>query len=319
MSLIAKRAPKTRRGKMMLEAREPKQVENTKQLLLMFGRPSSERVKLLFRDISTITKPHSKTLDRKKDIRPFEDAEPIEYAAKKNDASLFMVGTHNKKRPHNVIIGRTFDFQVLDMIEVGVDSCQLISAFKGGASHQVGSKPCLTFSGDLWETKPELVQLKSLFADVFRGDVVDNVSLAGLDHVISFTAEETETGPKVYMRHYSIVMKSSGSRVPLVELVEIGPSADFLLRRTKQAAPDVMKLAMKTPKELKPKKRKNVETNVLGDTVARVHMKPQDIYGKLQTRKVKALKKTEKPTKDKVSVEGGGRASKRAKVDVTDE
>lgn len=80
-----------------------------------------------------------------------------------------------------------------------------------------------------------------------------------------------------------------------------------------------MKLAMKTPKELKPKKRKNVETNVLGDTVARVHMKPQDIYGKLQTRKVKALKKTEKPTKDKVSVEGGGRASKRAKVDVTDE
>ena len=41
----------------------------------------------------------------------------------------------------------------------------------------LGSKPVLTFAGDLFETKPELMTLKSLLIDVFRGEVVDNVNI----------------------------------------------------------------------------------------------------------------------------------------------
>ena len=33
-----------------------------------------------------------------------------------------MLGNHNKKRPHNIIMGRMYDYQVLDMIELGLEN-----------------------------------------------------------------------------------------------------------------------------------------------------------------------------------------------------
>lgn len=140
------------------------------------------------------------------------------------------------------------------------------------------------FAGDLWETNPAYSQIKSLLVDIFRGPVVDKINMEGIDHVISVTATEK----LILFRHYRINMKKSGSRLPLVELEEIGPRADFSLRRRMEAAADVLKLSMKQPK-LKANKKKNIETNVLGDTLGRVHMQKQDLT-KLQTRKVKALR-----------------------------
>ena len=46
----------------------------------------------------------------------------MEFYCKKNDSSLFMLGNHNKKRPHNIIMGRMYDYQVLDMIELGLEN-----------------------------------------------------------------------------------------------------------------------------------------------------------------------------------------------------
>lgn len=33
-----------------------------------------------------------------------------------------MFGNHNKKRPNNLIIGHMFDYHMLDMVELGLDS-----------------------------------------------------------------------------------------------------------------------------------------------------------------------------------------------------
>jgi ribosome production factor 2 len=130
------------------------------------------------------------------------------------------------------------------------------------------------------------MQLKSVLVDMFKGVVVDNIALSGLDHVISFTA----TGGKILMRHYRILLKKSGSRIPLVDLEEMGPRVDWVLRRTHAPAEGLLKEAMRQPKAIKQKKRKNVESNVFGNKIGRIHMQKQDI-GRLQTRKVRALKK----------------------------
>ena len=45
-------------------------------------------------------------LSKKNDFRPFEDETPIEKLSKKLDASLFLFGSHTKKRPNNIVIGK---------------------------------------------------------------------------------------------------------------------------------------------------------------------------------------------------------------------
>jgi hypothetical protein len=63
-------------------------------------------------------------------ILPFEDATSIEFFGKKNDTSLFMLTSHSKKRPNNLIMGRLFDYQLMDMMELGVEKFVAMNEFK---------------------------------------------------------------------------------------------------------------------------------------------------------------------------------------------
>ena len=82
------------------------------------------------------------------------------------------------------------------------------------------SKPCLLFTGDLFETDTNYIRLKnvligmalklkdfepinfcgisSILLDFFRGPDLSQIRLAGLDHVMCFTAFEG----KIYFRVY---------------------------------------------------------------------------------------------------------------------
>ena len=59
---------------------------------------------------------------RKHDIHPFDGRTELETMCKKTDAPLFMFGSHSKKRPDNLVIGRTYEHKVLDMVELGITS-----------------------------------------------------------------------------------------------------------------------------------------------------------------------------------------------------
>jgi ribosome production factor 2 len=63
-------------------------------------------------------------------LRPFEDQNPLEYLAQKNDHSLFMFGFNAKKRPNSLVIGRTFDNIVMDMFELGITKLKPMESFK---------------------------------------------------------------------------------------------------------------------------------------------------------------------------------------------
>jgi ribosome production factor 2 len=106
--------------------------------------------------------------------------------------------------------------------------------------------------------------------------------------VISFTVVDDLT---IKMRSYKILLKKSGLRTPRIELDEIGPLIDFSIRRTKIASKDLYKLSHRKPAELKVTKKKNVTRDAFGNVNARVHIDKQKV-NKLQTRKVKGLKKT---------------------------
>lgn len=77
-----------------------------------------------------LKRPDAISFSKKNAIRPFEDASSLEFFARKNDASLFVVGQSTKKRPDGLVLVRMFDGRVLDMCEVGVEDFVGMDKFK---------------------------------------------------------------------------------------------------------------------------------------------------------------------------------------------
>ena len=174
----------------------------------------------------------------------------------------------------------------------------------------VGIRPLLVFHSDLFDTHPTYQLLKSLLLDFYNGHALTEMPLAAVEHVISITAgplppatstsdPSTPTSlPLVHFRTYSITLlpAPSSSRAPKLQMTEMGPSIDFSLRRVQEADEERMATALKKPKVAKKdidsglgKKRKNIETDEMGDTVGKIHLPKQDL-GKMQGRKMKGLK-----------------------------
>jgi ribosome production factor 2 len=238
-------------------------------------------------------KPHCKIMNRNNDITPFEDQTPLEALANKNDCHLFAFGSHSKKRPDNLVLGRIYDNQILDMIEFGLKHFKSLKDFK---NEKIGTnvKPVLIFNGFKWKLSEELRRIRSLLIDMFHVEDVESIRLQGIEHVLSFTVTEDLN---ILIRSYKILLKKSGTRIPRIELEEIGPSLDLSIRRAKIASKDLYKQANKKPAELRVTKRKNVERDALGNLKARVHIDKQEV-NKLQTRKMKGLKKTPEEKKE---------------------
>ena len=290
-----------------------------------------------------LKRPHAISFSKKNVVRPFEDATSLEFWARKNDASMFVLGQSTKKRPNGLTIARMFDGRLLDMCELGVDQFVSMDEFKVQSlwnvvffiiylrhvqtpKPQPGHKPMLHFASELFDTHPRYIQLKSLLMDLFNGEVIESVYLSGLEHVFSITVapsseklasvtDDTQNEgplPTVHIRGYAVKLLASGQRVPRVELVPMGPSLDLSLRRHQPADAELWKVAMRRPKLKKQdvekglgKKRKNLEVDEMGDLRGRVHVGKQDL-AKLQTRKMKGLKSAQGEDDDASESEGEG-------------
>ncbi|KAI7800063.1 ribosome production factor 2 homolog [Triplophysa rosa] len=277
--------PKTKRSKRFLESRAPKLIENVKNGMIIKGGNTSETVTQALKDVYALKKPGAVLYKKKNIVRPFEDSTALEFFSKKSDCSLFLFGSHNKKRPHNLIFGRMFDFHVLDMFELGIEKFVSLKDVKKDKCPE-GTKPMLVFAGELFDTDNEHKRLRNVLTDFFCGPRVNAVRLAGLEHVLHFTALDD----KIYMRSYKVLLKKSGCRTPRIELEEIGPSFDFVMRRSHMASDDLFRSAHRRPKGVKPKKKKNISHDAFGTRLGRIHMQKQNL-DKLQTRKMKGLKK----------------------------
>jgi len=155
------------------------------------------------------------------------------------------------------------------------------------------------------------MQLKSILIAFFNGEEIESICLPGIEHVISITCGPTPASlntatasleddpsslPKVHIRTYTLKLLASGTRIPRIELVPMGPSLDLMMRRHLPADAELLKQSLKRPKLKKPdvekglgKKVKNQGVDEMGDLRGRIHIAKQDL-GKLQTRKMKGLR-----------------------------
>jgi ribosome production factor 2 len=173
------------------------------------------------------------------------------------------------------------------------------------------------FASELFDSHPRFAQLKSILLDFFNGEQSDAIALAGLEHVISVSLgptpsnvtttttmddplsdskESLATLPPIHIRTFTVQLKKSGTRVPRVQLTPMGPHLDLVLGRHTDPDPEMLKAALKRPKLEKDdvekglgKKRKNIETDDMGDLRGQIHIGKQDL-SQLQVRKMKGLK-----------------------------
>jgi ribosome production factor 2 len=85
-------------------------------------------------------------------VKPFEAGgeAPLEFFCNKSNCSVFVLGSHSKKRPHNLTLGRLYDFHLYDCLELGVEAHQAIRAFRGAGTAQVGNKVGGAPQGGCW-------------------------------------------------------------------------------------------------------------------------------------------------------------------------
>ncbi len=334
MAMLRQITPRNARSKRALDQRAPKAEENPKTCLFLRGTTASQVVQDCLTDLHAMRAPLAKKFSKKNDVHPFEDAASLEFFSRKNDASLLVFGSSSKKRRHCLTLCRTFDYRMLDMLELYVDetSFQRVGQFAGEdgkkRSIPVGARPMLLFAGSPFYDADgsaaggsKYALAKSLLTDLFRGDSSpDKIDVEGLSHIVVVTAAETEVAaaaaagaetaevlPVLHIRVYALRTKRSGhQRLPRVELEEIGPRLDVRLGRAKEADSDMLKEATRRPKtSTEARTKKNIETDGMGDKIGRIHLGRQDL-GELQTRKMRGLKRQRGEGEDQGEVGAAG-------------
>lgn len=317
--------PRNARTARIVKAREPQQVETRKRVLLLHGSKCPQPVASVLKTVHTLTKPDAVQLHKKNEnIHPFEDATSLEFLALKNECGVVVFGTHSKKRPNNITVLRIYDGRVLDLVEFLILPSPSDEAGKEAKLQiGVGMKPLILFSGSQWgdtSSSAEATQyqtLKSILLDLFQGEEISSIDVAGLQYLLMIAAGERsgESGdmlepankPVLHLRWYKIkTLRSDNPKIPRVELDPVGPSFDFRVSRTREADASTMRDALKhgrRPNEARTKK--NIVTDLMGDKIGRVHLGKQDL-STLQTRKMKGLKRSRD---DGETLEGGDDAS----------
>ncbi|KAI9714175.1 MAG: rRNA-binding ribosome biosynthesis protein rpf2 [Chrysothrix sp. TS-e1954] len=296
--------PKTARAARVLSHREPQSTENSKTTLFLRSAKCSEITQLVIKDLHALKRPLAQRFTKKNSIHPFEDASSLEFFAEKNDTSLLVLGAHSKKRPHALTFVRCFNSKALDMLELLIEpeTMRTLSQFKNDRKPGVGLKPLISFVGTPFEspTTTKFTLAKSLLLDFLKGPDVPSVDVEGLQYMICISAADEVEGqppPVISMRCYLMKTKRSGQKLPKVEVEEMGPRVDFRVGRSRNADEGMWKEAMKRPRGIEQKAKKNIETDFIGDKVGRIHLGKQNLDD-LQTRKMKGLKRKQSDASD---------------------
>ncbi|TNV77302.1 hypothetical protein FGO68_gene14700 [Halteria grandinella] len=280
-SKLIKKA-KTHKGRKILDKKGPQIVEGKKTAIFIKGQKASNTIQQVMRDLITLRGEPDATrvyMRSGHDMHPLENVVPLESMASKNDCPLFCFGHSMKKRPDNLIIGRTFDGKALDLFEFGVEEYKSIQDFSAKQEVPRDLKPVLIFQGEFFEFSERHQRLKSLLYELFHQRDLKEINITEMKRVLVFTATEENT---VQVRHYEVSGKLSEAGIQLgdVEFKEVGPHFNMKLRRNQIASNDLYKAACRKPKIAnveKKKARKNVYTTDIGEKRGKVYIQQQDL------------------------------------------
>ena len=121
------------------------------------------------------------------DLHPFDDIGPIEQFCQKQGCSMFIIGTHQKKRPDNMVLGRMYANHLLDMFEFCVTGYVPQTKFKcNEVTNQI--KPILVFQGEQFDFSEKHRRFKNFLIDFYKLMDYNEVNIQELKRVMVFTS-----------------------------------------------------------------------------------------------------------------------------------
>ena len=295
MQIEQKNKPKSHKVKKMLEKKESILQNDPKHTVFMRGNNCSQVTQDAMKELHKMRDLNiSKCLMQKKnEIYPFEDVSRLERVADRHDAAFVIFGSHNKERQHNMIFNRMFNHQVLDMIEVGVDSCTTMQTFGNIESIEIGQQPILIFQGEVFDLSQNHIRFKNMMLDLFRIKHLRNINILIAQRIIVFTAK-TMDGSILMQQFESGKINEGLAGEGKIETKEIGPKIGMTIRRVRHPDNDAWKAATKVFKSKKRAldKKRNISKNELGQTIGKAFIQHQDL-GTLALKKVKRKKTVE--------------------------
>lgn len=280
MAVEKKSKPLSHKVKKILERKESILQNDPKHTLFMKGNKCSQVVTNSMRELHKMRDMFiSKCLLQKKNnIQPFEDASSIEFIADKNDAGFVCFGSHNKKRPNNMIIHRMYNHHILDMIELGINDCKTMQEFGNCETIETGQQPILIFQGDAFDLSENHIRFKNMMMDFFRIKHLQSINILTCQRIITFTAKAIDGNIEMQQFESGTVNEGLAGQGQ-IEVTEIGPKISMEIRRVKQPDRETWKIATRVRKsKLKLlEKKRNISYNELGQKIGKAYIQHQDL------------------------------------------
>ncbi|KAF0988087.1 hypothetical protein HZS_1352 [Henneguya salminicola] len=216
----------------------------------------------------------------------------------KYDFHQFIIGSHSKKRPNNIVIGRIYNGEILDMYEFGLKNYIPIHNNNRNLC-EIGQKSCHFFAGHEFQYDPNYIAIKNIFVgneylnltlDLWAPVSCKNIILSNLKHSSLYSVDSINN--LINMRGYKIISDEAMNNHESNTSFEcIGPCVDFELRRLCLPNQKIFRSACKTISKIDQKKRvKNIGYDDTGAKLASVHVGKQNLK-KLKISRPKALKR----------------------------
>lgn len=298
MEVEQKAKPKSHKAKKIIERKENILQKDPKHTVFMKGTKCSEIVTKAMRELHKMRDLDISKwlLQKKNEILPFEDASAIERVADRHDAGFICFGSHNKKRPNNMIIHRMYNHHILDMLEVGIEELKTMQEYGNCESIEIGQQPILVFQGDAFDLSENFIRFKNMMIDFFRIKHLDELNILSAQRIITFTAKSTE-GNIVMQQFEAPKINEALAGQGQIDVKEIGPKIAMKIRRVRHPDRDTWKAATKIMKSKAKQldKKRNISYNELGQRIGKAYIQHQDL-STLALKKQKRRKTAEGET-----------------------
>lgn len=214
-----------------------------KTLLSIVSNAEGARIQ---REIATI---RGDAVQISEKIHPFESTELAEKLMRRKKCALFMNVTKEK----HLVVGRTFNDEIIDMAEFRITACRLVGDFDC-AGPELHAKYFVLLQNIGNE------RLENLVADLLNMRSMQ-VCLDNIRHAWVFAGMETG-----YTLKYVRVLKD-------FSIEDCGPCLEMELFRSYHCGDELYKTALDAPG----KPKKNVQRNEFNDRVGRIHIDRQDL------------------------------------------